>query len=99
MAGLDDVDLQTMLRLEGDLSDQSLNGFIEAIKDALSKLSKDFGLFDERMKKLADHIRLAGKDVEEIHVSSRKISQRFEQIESVQLEDKPAAPNVVRLAD
>jgi DNA recombination protein RmuC len=51
------------------------------------------------MKKLADHIRLAGKDVEEIHVSSRKISQRFEQIESVQLEDKPAAPNVVRLAD
>ena len=54
---------------------------------------------DERMKKLADHIRLAGKDVEEIHVSSRKISQRFEQIESVQLEDKPAAPNVVRLAD
>jgi DNA recombination protein RmuC len=81
------------------LKDVETRKQIHVIKDALSKLSKDFGLFDERMKKLADHIRLAGKDVEEIHVSSRKISQRFEQIESVQLEDKPAAPNVVRLAD
>jgi DNA recombination protein RmuC len=81
------------------LKDVETRKQVHVIKDALSKLAKDFGLFDERMKKLADHIRLAGKDVEEIHVSSRKISQRFEQIESVQLEDKPAAPNVVRLAD
>jgi DNA recombination protein RmuC len=81
------------------LKDVETRKQIHVIKDALSKLSKDFNLFDDRMKKLADHIRLAGKDVEEIHVSSRKITQRFEQIESVQLEDKHAGENVVRLAD
>ena len=81
------------------LKDVETRKQIHVIKDALAKLSKDFNLFDDRMKKLADHIRLAGKDVEEIHVSSRKITQRFEQIESVQLEDKPVVPKVVRLAD
>ena len=81
------------------LKDVETRKQIHVIKDALAKLSKDFNLFDDRMKKLADHIRLAGKDVEEIHVSSRKITQRFEQIESVQLEEKHAADKVVRLAD
>ena len=81
------------------LKDVETRKQIHVIKDALSKLSKDFNLFDDRMKKLADHIRLAGKDVEEIHVSSRKITQRFEQIESVQLEEKLAADKVVRLAE
>ncbi len=81
------------------LKDVETRKQIHVIKDALSKLSKDFNLFDDRMKKLADHIRLAGKDVEEIHVSSRKITQRFEQIESVQLEEKHAADKVVRLVD
>ena len=81
------------------LKDVETRKQIHVIKDALFKLSKDFNLFDDRMKKLADHIRLAGKDVEEIHVSSRKITQRFEQIESVQLEEKHAADKVVRLAD
>jgi DNA recombination protein RmuC len=81
------------------LKDVETRKQIHVIKDALAKLAKDFNLFDDRMKKLADHIRLAGKDVEEIHVSSRKITQRFEQIESVQLEERAAADNVVRLAD
>jgi DNA recombination protein RmuC len=38
------------------------------------------------MKKLADHIRQANQDVEEVHVSSRKISQRFARIDAVELE-------------
>ena len=42
--------------------------------------------FDERMKKLADHIRQANQDVEEVHVSSRKISQRFARIDAVELD-------------
>ncbi|MEO5863399.1 MAG: DNA recombination protein RmuC [Burkholderiales bacterium] len=59
---------------------------IHIIKDELGKLSKDFARFDDRMKKLADHIRQANQDVTEIHVSSRKISDRFLQIERVELE-------------
>jgi DNA recombination protein RmuC len=59
---------------------------VHIIKDSLGKLSKDFSLFDVRMKKLADHIRLAHEDAEKVHVTSQKITRRFQQIESVELE-------------
>ncbi|RPI41190.1 MAG: DNA recombination protein RmuC, partial [Betaproteobacteria bacterium] len=76
---------------------------VHVIKDALSKLAKDFARFDERMRKLADHIRQAHEDAERVHVSSVKISQRFAQIESVELEHIEAAggevlPSVAPLA-
>ena len=59
---------------------------IHIIKDELGKLGKDFARFDDRMKKLADHIRQANQDVTDIHVSSRKIADRFLRIERVELE-------------
>ena len=59
---------------------------VHVIKDALAKLAKDFARFDERMRKLADHIRQAHEDAERVHVSSVKIAQRFAQIESVEFE-------------
>lgn len=62
---------------------------VHIIQDELGKLGKDFGRFDERMKKLADHIRLANKDVDEVQISSRKISERFASIERVELEQPP----------
>jgi len=69
---------------------------IHVIKEELVKLGVDFGRFDERMRKLADHIRQAHQDAEDVQISSRKISQRFQQIESVEIEEKPSV-NVVRL--
>jgi DNA recombination protein RmuC len=68
------------------LKDVETRKQIHIIKDELGKLGKDFELFDRRMKSLADHIRLANKDVEEVHRSSQKISQRFAKIERVELE-------------
>ncbi|WP_420886936.1 DNA recombination protein RmuC [Candidatus Dactylopiibacterium carminicum] len=69
------------------LKDVETRKQIHLIKDALGKLSKDFGLFDSRMKKLADHIRQANEDVQAVHISSRKISGHFEKIEKVQLDE------------
>ena len=59
---------------------------VHVIKDALGKLAKDFSRFDERMRRLADHIRQAHEDAERVHVSSVKIAQRFAQIEAVEFE-------------
>ena len=59
---------------------------VHIIKDALGKLGKEFGRFDERMKKLADHIRLAHKDAQDVQITSQKISDRFRKIEAVELE-------------
>jgi len=58
---------------------------IHIIKDELGKLGKEFGRFDERMKKLAQHIRLAHEDAEQVSVTSEKISRRFAQIERAEL--------------
>jgi DNA recombination protein RmuC len=73
---------------------------VHVIKDALGKLAKDFSRFDERMRKLADHIRQAHEDAERVHISSVKITQRFAQIESVDFEhDEGAnAPLLVSVA-
>jgi DNA recombination protein RmuC len=43
------------------LKDVETRKQIHVIKDALGKLAKDFNRFDERMQKLATHIRQAGK--------------------------------------
>jgi DNA recombination protein RmuC len=58
---------------------------VHIIQDELGKLGKDFGRFDERMKKLAEHIRQANKDVDEVQISSRKITEQFAKIERVEL--------------
>ena len=45
--------------------------------------------FDERMQKLATHIRQAGEDVAEVQTSSRKITAHFQKIEAAQLDELP----------
>ena len=75
------------------LKDVETRHQIHIIKDALGKLSKDFARFDERMQKLATHIEQAQKDVQDVQVSSRKISGQFARIEGVELEHlQPASP-------
>ena len=59
---------------------------VHIIKDALNKLGKELERFDTRMKKLADHIRLAHEDALDVHTTSKKISDRFRKIEAVELE-------------
>jgi DNA recombination protein RmuC len=59
---------------------------VHVIKDALSKLARDFERFDHRMQQLANHIRQANDDVQQVHVSSQKITHRFRHIEQVDIE-------------
>jgi len=66
---------------------------IHIIQEELGKLGADFGRFQSRMDNLARHIEQAKNDVDEVHVSSRKISERFAKIERVEL-DAPAQPAV-----
>ena len=76
------------------LKDTETRKQVHIIQDELGKLGKDFSRFDERMKKLADHIRQASKDVDEVHISSKKITDRFAKIERVDLEHPTTLPDV-----
>jgi DNA recombination protein RmuC len=66
---------------------------VHIIKDELGKLGKEFGRFDERMKKLAEHIRQAHEDAQDVRTTSQKISKRFTSIEQVELEHPAALPD------
>lgn len=72
------------------LKDVEMRKQVHIIQSELGKLSKDFSLFDKRMKSLADHIRQASKDVDDVHISSKKITAGFAKIERVELADQPA---------
>lgn len=71
------------------LKDVETRKQVNVIKENLSKLGKEFERFDKRMQKLADHIRLAHEDAADVHTSSRKISEKFRQIEGVELTEGP----------
>jgi len=71
------------------LKDVEMRKQVHIIKDELGKLSKDFERFDVRMKKLADNIRQAHEQAQDVHVSSQKITRRFAQIERVELTNAP----------
>jgi DNA recombination protein RmuC len=67
---------------------------VHIIKDELGKLGREFGRFDERMRKLADHIRQAHEDAKDVQITSEKISKRFTSIERVELDHPAALPDM-----
>ena len=69
------------------LKDVETRKQIHVIRDALGKLAKDFARFEERMTALARHIDQASRDVQEVQVSSRKISAHFRKIEAAELDE------------
>lgn len=72
------------------LKDVETRKQVHIIKDELAKLGREFGRFDVRMQKLADHIRQAHEDAQEVHTTSQKISRRFAAIEKVELQGELA---------
>ena len=62
------------------------------IQQEVIKLMDDVGRLDDRVRKLGLHFNQANKDIEDILVSSRKISGRGEKIKAVDVADGEAAP-------
>ncbi|MGD9163926.1 MAG: DNA recombination protein RmuC [Chromatiales bacterium] len=75
------------------LKDAATREQVHIIQDHLRALSKDFGRFQTRMDNLARHIGQAHQDVSDVNISARKISNRFEKIEKVELEQE-AGPDL-----
>ena len=70
------------------LKDDATRRQVHIIQQHLHALSEDFQRFEKRMDKLSKHIDLAHQDVNEVNTSAKKITQRFQRIESVELELK-----------
>ena len=70
------------------IKDDATRKQVHIIQEHLRKLSKNFDLFRGRMDKLAQHIKQAHLDVDQIHTSATKISNQFTKIEQVDMTDK-----------
>lgn len=68
------------------LKDAATRQQLHIIQKHLHLLAQDFERFQKRMDNLARHIAQAHTDVSEVHTSAKKITQRFEQIEKVELD-------------
>jgi len=66
------------------LRDQRMREQAHVIQEEVGRLMEDVVRLDERVKKLQLHFGQANKDVEDILVSTRKISGRGERIEAVE---------------
>ncbi len=73
------------------LKDDATRKQIHVIQKHLHALAEDFLRFEKRMDKLTKHIDLAHQDANEVNTSAKKITQRFQKIESVELEYKDTA--------
>ena len=67
------------------IKDEATRQQVHIIQEHLVKLGSDFGRFRTRFDNLARHIDQAASDVQQINTSAQKISQRFTQIEQVEM--------------
>lgn len=68
------------------LKDAATRKQVHEIQKHLRMLAEDFERFQMRMDNLAKRIAQAHTDVEQVHISSRKISQRFSQIDRAEFD-------------
>lgn len=70
------------------LKDSATRKQVHIIQEHLVNLAKDFNRFRARMDNLSKHIQQANKDVELVHTTATKISNRFEKIEKVEIKQE-----------
>jgi DNA recombination protein RmuC len=60
--------------------------YTNVIHQELNKLADEFGRYKKRWDALASHIDTVSKDVKEIHITTGKITDRFDQISDVKID-------------
>ena len=68
------------------LKDTATRQQLNIIQEHLRLLANDFKRFQKRMDDVQHHIAKAHNEVDQVHISARKITARFDQIEKVELE-------------
>lgn len=79
--------MSTLTVISMILKDMERDKYTKIIHEELSKLSDEFSRYRERWDKLAKSIDSVGKEVKDIHVTTEKITNRFNSINNVEIED------------
>lgn len=80
--------MSTLTIIQVILKNMERDKYAKVIHNELNKLGLEFARYKERWDKLSRSIETVGKDVENIHITTDKITKRFESISSVDIEEK-----------
>ena len=78
--------MSTLTTIEVIIKNSERDKYAKVIQDELRKLSVEFGRYKERWDKLSRSIETVSKDVEDIHITTDKITKRFDSINGVEIE-------------
>ena len=78
------------------LKDARMREQAHLIQGEVAKLMDDLGRLDERVRKLQTHFLQANKDIDDILVSSGKVSRRGQKIEALEFGGDPAEVEAAR---
>ncbi len=75
--------MSTLTVIQMIIKNMERDKYASVIQQELIKLSEDFNRYRDRWDKLSKSIQTVSKDVESVHISSEKISKRFDMINKV----------------
>lgn len=78
--------------IQSVLKDARMREQAHLIQGEVSRLMEDVSRVDERVRKLAGHFAMAQKDVDEVLVSTGKVTKRGQRIEALEFGELPTAP-------
>ena len=78
--------MSTLTTIEVIIKNSERDKYAKVIQEELSKLSVEFGRYKDRWDKLSRSIETVSRDVEDIHITTDKISKRFDSINGVDIE-------------
>ena len=79
------------------LKDAATRQQAHLIREHLLRLKDEFERFQERMTKLAQHVKQAHDDIQDVHTTSKKITNQFSKIEKVELGERPEGSEGIEL--
>lgn len=80
--------MSTLTVIQVLLKNMERDKYSSIIHEELNKLGLEFSRYKERWNKLSRSIEAVGKDVENINITTDKITKRFESISSVDIKNK-----------
>lgn len=78
--------MSTLTTISMILKNMERDKYAKVIHEELNKLSIEFAKYKERWDKLSRSIDTVSKDVKEIHITTQKITNRFNSINSVEVD-------------
>ncbi|MFG1499385.1 DNA recombination protein RmuC [Halobacteriovorax sp. XZX-3] len=85
--------MATLTTVQSVLMNMERSKYMSILHEEINKLGVDFGLYEKRWGDLTKHLATVTKDVNNINITTGKISKRFQRIMEVEI-DKGQTPEV-----